>query len=122
MLHAGAASIATCTTANASFVISTTLYKASALLASIKVGTPLGVVPSSGTVPFRPIKAVEFVSPMIKFVANIFRALSKIVGISTPPPGHDERRFVLLWIGIIGTVVVVSAFLFYVIVRMAVVT
>jgi len=45
-----------------------------------------------------------------------------IVGISTPPPGHDERRFVLLWIGIIGTVVVVSVLLFYVIARTVVLT
>jgi hypothetical protein len=59
---------------------------------------------------------------MIKFLANIFRALSMIVGISTPPPGHDERRFVLLWIGIIGTVVVVSMLLFYLITRMVVLT
>jgi len=59
---------------------------------------------------------------MIKFLANIFRALSMIVGISTPPPGQDERRFVLLWIGIIGTVVVVSMLLFYLITRMVVLT
>jgi hypothetical protein len=54
---------------------------------------------------------------MIKFLASLFRGLSYIVGITAPPPGQDERRFVILWLGIILFCVGVSALLFYLISR-----
>jgi hypothetical protein len=53
-------------------------------------------------------------SIMIKFLANIFRGLSFIFGVTAPPPGEDERPFVFMWVGIFVFVVAVVALLFYV--------
>jgi hypothetical protein len=39
---------------------------------------------------------------MIKALASIFRGCSLVFGITAPPPGQDERRFVMLWLGIIA--------------------
>ena len=39
---------------------------------------------------------------MIKFLANMFRGLHMVVGISAPPQDQDERIFVFTWLGIIG--------------------
>jgi len=36
---------------------------------------------------------------MIKFLAQLFRGLHFIVGISAPPPGTNDRRFVFTWLG-----------------------
>ena len=36
---------------------------------------------------------------MIKFLAQLFRGLHYIVGISTPPPGTSDRMFVFAWLG-----------------------
>jgi len=36
---------------------------------------------------------------MIKFLAQLFRALHYIVGISAPPPGASDRKFVFAWLG-----------------------
>jgi len=35
---------------------------------------------------------------MIKFLAQLFRGLHYIVGISAPPPGTGDRTFVLAWL------------------------
>lgn len=35
---------------------------------------------------------------MIKFLARLFRGLHYIVGISEPPPGTSERKFVSTWL------------------------
>jgi hypothetical protein len=37
--------------------------------------------------------------PMIKFLAQLFRGLHYIVGISAPPPGTNDRTFVFAWLG-----------------------
>jgi hypothetical protein len=50
---------------------------------------------------------------MIKSLANLFRGFSLVFGITAPPPGGNERPFVLLWLGIIGVVIVFSVLLFY---------
>jgi hypothetical protein len=50
---------------------------------------------------------------MIKFLANIFRGFSYVLGVSAPPPGEDERPFVFLWLGMIVVVIAVCVFLFY---------
>jgi hypothetical protein len=42
---------------------------------------------------------------MIKTLASIFRGLSLVFGITAPPPGEDERRFVTLWLGIVTVTV-----------------
>ena len=36
---------------------------------------------------------------MIKFLAQLFRGLHYIVGISAPPPGTSDRKFVFAWLG-----------------------
>jgi hypothetical protein len=51
---------------------------------------------------------------MIRLLANIFRGFSLVFGITAPPPGEDERSFVLVWLGIIAVVIVFSGLLFYV--------
>jgi hypothetical protein len=50
---------------------------------------------------------------MIKFLANVFRRLHWMMGITSPPPGHNERSFVLMWLGIIVFCIAFCAFLFY---------
>lgn len=49
--------------------------------------------------------------PMIKFLANMFRGLHIVVGISMPPPEQNERVFVLTWLGIIGGLLGLCVFL-----------
>ncbi|HUE44500.1 MAG TPA: hypothetical protein VMP12_13080 [Candidatus Sulfotelmatobacter sp.] len=39
---------------------------------------------------------------IIKTLASVFRGFSLVFGISAPPPGQDERQFVMLWVGIIA--------------------
>jgi hypothetical protein len=43
---------------------------------------------------------------MIKTLASIFRGFSLVFGITAPPPGQDERRFVMLWLGIVTITIV----------------
>jgi len=53
---------------------------------------------------------------MIKFFAQLFRGLHYIVGISAPPPGTSDRKFVFAWLG--GIAFIVAFFLiliFYII-------
>ncbi len=42
---------------------------------------------------------------MIKFLAQLFRGLHYIVGISEPPPGASDRTFVFAWLGGIAFIV-----------------
>jgi hypothetical protein len=42
---------------------------------------------------------------MIKFLAQLFRGLHYIVGISAPPPGTNDRAFVFAWLGGIAFIV-----------------
>ena len=56
---------------------------------------------------------------MIKFLANLFRGLSYIVGITAPPPEQDQRRFVFMWLGILLFVLAFCAVLFYVLSRIS---
>jgi hypothetical protein len=55
---------------------------------------------------------------MIKFLANLFRGVSYIVGVSAPQPGENEHSFVFMWLGIIVFGAAVSALLLYLILRM----
>jgi hypothetical protein len=52
---------------------------------------------------------------MIEFLAKIFRGFHLIFGVSAPPPGHNERKFVFAWLGIIACVIAFCMVLFYVI-------
>jgi hypothetical protein len=45
---------------------------------------------------------------MIKLLAQLFRGLHDVVGISAPPPGTSDRTFVLAWL---GGIAFVTAFL-----------
>jgi hypothetical protein len=46
---------------------------------------------------------------MIKFLAQLFRGLHDVVGISAPPPGTSDRTFVFAWLG--GIAFIVAFFL-----------
>jgi hypothetical protein len=48
---------------------------------------------------------------MIKFLAQLFRGLHYIIGISEPPPGTSDRRFVFAWLG--GITFVAAFFLIF---------
>ena len=48
---------------------------------------------------------------MIKFLARLFRGLHYIVGISEPPPGTSDRKFVFTWLVGIAFVAVVFVIL-----------
>jgi hypothetical protein len=50
---------------------------------------------------------------MISLLANLFRGLSFIFGISAPPPEQDQRGFVLMWLGIIVLLLGVCVGLLY---------
>jgi len=39
---------------------------------------------------------------MIKFLAQVFRGLHYVVGISAPSPGTSDRTFVFAWLGSIA--------------------
>ena len=55
---------------------------------------------------------------MIRFLAKFFRGLHMFVGITPPPPGRNERTFVLVWLGMILFVMVFCALLFLFIAKM----
>jgi len=48
---------------------------------------------------------------MIKLLAQLFRGLHYIVGISEPPPGTSDRKFVFTWLVGIAFVAVVFVIL-----------
>jgi membrane-associated protease RseP (regulator of RpoE activity) len=50
---------------------------------------------------------------MIKFLAQLFRGLHFIIGISAPPPGASDRTFVFAWLGGIAFIVVFFMILFF---------
>jgi len=47
---------------------------------------------------------------MIKFLAQLFRGLHYIVGISAPSPGTSDRKFVFAWLG--GIAFIAAFFMF----------
>ena len=57
---------------------------------------------------------------MIRLLASIFRGLSYIVGMTAPPPGENEKRFVLFWLGIIAFVVVAMLVIFLFVLKLSV--
>jgi hypothetical protein len=50
---------------------------------------------------------------MIKHLANFFRGLHLVFGVSAPPPGKNERAFVFVWLGILGLLAVFCVALTY---------
>jgi len=50
---------------------------------------------------------------MIKFLAQLFRGLHFIIGISAPPPGASDRTFVFAWLGGIAFIVGFFMILFF---------
>lgn len=55
---------------------------------------------------------------MIRFLANIFRGLSYIIGVTAPAPGQNERPFVFWWIGMIALVLAAFAMIFFLLLRL----
>jgi hypothetical protein len=56
---------------------------------------------------------------MIKLLADLFRGVSMVMGISAPPPGQNERRFVFLWLGMLGFLAVSCVLIFYLVLKIA---
>ena len=52
---------------------------------------------------------------MIHFLASLFRGVHFILGITAPPPGQNERTFVLIWLGVIGAVLLLFGGMLYLI-------
>jgi hypothetical protein len=52
---------------------------------------------------------------MIKFLAQVFRGLHYVVGISAPSPGTSDRTFVFAWLGGIAFISAFVILIFYVI-------
>jgi hypothetical protein len=52
---------------------------------------------------------------VIKLLAKLFRGFHYIVGISEPPPGTSDRKFVLAWLGGIAFVAAVFVSLIFII-------
>ena len=50
---------------------------------------------------------------MINFLANVFRGLSFIFGITAPPPEQDQRSFVFMWLGMIVVLLSFCVLLYY---------
>ena len=50
---------------------------------------------------------------MIRYLARFFRGVHLIFGVSSPPPGQNERVFVLTWLGILGFLVAFFVALMY---------
>jgi hypothetical protein len=55
---------------------------------------------------------------MIGILAKFFRGVHLFVGITPPPPGHNEPAFVLTWLGMIAFFAAFSMLLFYLLVKM----
>lgn len=55
---------------------------------------------------------------MVKLLAELFREVHYIIGISLPPPGTSDRRFVVLWLGSIAVVLAFSVIVFYIIIAL----
>lgn len=58
---------------------------------------------------------LEMAGIMIRLLAKLFRGLHLIFGVSAPPPGQNERTFVLAWLGILAFLAALGALLTYVI-------
>jgi hypothetical protein len=50
---------------------------------------------------------------MIKLLAKFFRGVHLVIGVSAPPPGQNERSFVLIWLGILAFLAAFGVLLAY---------
>jgi nucleoside permease NupC len=50
---------------------------------------------------------------MIEFLASVFRGIHFMFGITAPPPGKNERNFVLTWLAVIFFFLAFCALLLY---------
>jgi len=55
---------------------------------------------------------------MIHLLANLFRGLHMFLGITVPPDGYDERKFVLIWLSAIFLFIGAFVLLFLFIAKM----
>jgi uncharacterized membrane protein len=52
---------------------------------------------------------------MVKFLANIFRGLHFMLGITAPPASDNERNFVFTWLAVLFFFALFCGFLLYLI-------
>ena len=50
---------------------------------------------------------------MIRLLARVFRTVHRIIGITAPEPGHNERSFVFMWLALIVFIAGFCGLLFY---------
>ena len=50
---------------------------------------------------------------MIHFLAKLFRMIHRVIGITAPEPGDNERSFVFMWLALIVFILSFCGFLFY---------
>jgi hypothetical protein len=55
-------------------------------------------------------------TPLIKFLAQLFRGFHYVVGISAPPPSASDRTLVFMWLGILAFMAAFCVIAVYVIV------
>lgn len=52
---------------------------------------------------------------MIRLLAQFFRGFHYMIGVSLPPPGTSDRRFVFVWLGSLAVVLAFCVILFRII-------
>ena len=57
-------------------------------------------------------------APMIHFLASVFRMFHRVIGVTAPEPGHDERSFVFMWLALIVFVLLFCWLLLYLMANM----
>ncbi len=50
---------------------------------------------------------------MMHFLANLFRMIHRMIGITAPQPRVNERPFVFMWLALIAFILLFCWFLFY---------
>jgi hypothetical protein len=50
---------------------------------------------------------------MIHLLAKLFRMIHRLIGITAPEPGSNERSFVFMWFALIVFFLLFCGFLFY---------
>jgi hypothetical protein len=54
---------------------------------------------------------------MIHSLAKLFRIIHRVIGITAPEPGYNERSFVFMWLALIVFILLFCGFLFYLMVN-----
>ena len=54
---------------------------------------------------------------MIRFLARVFRQFHLLVGVTAPPPGTSDKKFVTFWLVTIGVVIAWCGVVLYLMLR-----